>query len=114
MLNWEQAHAGALLHGYEGHAAAPVYKAEGAERHADDTMPRTTYVGPTPAPLSQVCPTCKAYERDHDPMFNQGLIVGASEAHAAYQGGLGIGEYAKGYRDGAKEAERRIRALVRG
>jgi uncharacterized Zn finger protein (UPF0148 family) len=72
MLGWEQLYAGKQLHAYDGHNFLPVCGDKEAKRSSDDKLPRTTYVGPMPPPEDMICPVCKTWERDHDPMFIAG------------------------------------------
>jgi len=72
MLDWEQMGEGQKLHAYDGHDPLPVCGLESVRRSAYDKFPRTTYVGPMPAPEELVCQQCKMYEREHDPMYREG------------------------------------------
>jgi hypothetical protein len=72
MLEWEQLWEGQKLHAYDGHGASPVCGAE-VSRRADDAFPRTTYHGPMPPPPELICDSCKTYEREHDPMYLEGI-----------------------------------------
>ena len=80
MLGWEQVTVGTQLHAYDGHAPLPVCGLEAARRSYTDKMHRTIYAGPTPPPPGMVCQSCKTYEREHDPMYQEGLKCGREEA----------------------------------